>query len=407
MQLNIFQNTICEMYQRMLSFGAWPGPQLQEIPGKGVPHVHEIVVGMKCMPSPEEFREMCKTHGRLAGSPLPQTCKYHESVGDAHLREALGKTCSGCRDEKADGKKESQSPPQAASNLTTTIEVDDAANFNRHPHIEQQSLSHPKRPRPYPTPETGEHSAANSVPMSRQPSGHVPNSHGNPMNTNGQRFQNSRQAGLSHGTNFGFPFPGGYNNMGQALMANSGMQHSSNGTHTAAISQAHVFGNPATHSGPMDRPFFGFENTTFGPNATGIESTHFDYSPYAHGSSMDFRNQGNPFMGPPMIQGMSPQMLASVVQTPYMDFMDPARSSTNRPTGAISPATSENNRPMSPLENIDQMQPELQHAGNNFGGLQGNSDDDPDYSHLDLAGLEGLLAQNNDSQEDTKTMIQF
>ena len=405
-QLHIFENTICEMYQRMLRLGTWPGNPLEEIPGKGVPHVHDIVERMGCMPNAEEFKEMCKAHGRAANLPLPQTCKIHETVGFSHLRDASGVPCSGCRDEKADRKKESQSPSQAASNLTTTIEVDDAAKFQSHPHIEQQSLSHPKRPCPYPTPETGEHSAANSVPMSRQPSGHVPNSHGNPMDMNGQGYHNSGLADLNHGTNFGFPSPGGYNNMEQGLRVISGVQHSSNGTHTAGINQAHVFGNPATHSGPMDSPYFDFENTTFGPNAPGIDPMHFEQSPYAHGPSMVFRNQGNPFMGQPVIQGMSPQMRGRVVHTQYMGITDPARSSTNRPTGATSPVTSENNRHMGALENIDRMPLDLQPTGNNFGASHGIWGDDPNYPQFYLTDLEELVAQNNSSQEDTKTMIQ-
>ena len=383
-QLNIFENTIYEMYQRLLQHAPWPGQALEEIPGKGAPHVHDIVIRMGCMPSEEEFVQIRKTHGRFAdGKGL---CKKHETVGDGSLRRASGGVCGMCVAEEADGKIESKSPSQAAPNVIRTIEFTNAAHSNGHRHIEQQSICHPNRPRHYPTPETEEQSAANSAAISRQPSHHASNSHGNPMDMNGWRHHSSGLADSNYATPFGFPPLEGYNNMEQELMLNSGMQHLSYGAHMGAFNPNHGFGNLATPSGAMDSSLFDLDNTNFGVHATGNDPMHVSPLLNADGSLTDFRNPDvearDPFMGESIMPALSPQMRARGAQERYRDIMNPAGNSANRPNGAISPAMSAGNRPIGGLEHNDQLPPDLQHAGSSTGRSQGNQDDNPDLSHF-------------------------
>lgn len=354
--LNMFEDTVYEMYVKLRDNGLWPGEALEDLPGKGAPHVHDIVVGMGCMPEAKQFKK-------------EEFCPRHETVADGTLGRATGKPCLGCLAEKADGMKASQSPPQAATNLTRTTEFGGAVDLNGHRHIEQQPSSYPIRPRPYPTPETEEQSTANSAAMSRQPSRHAPNSHGNPMDMNGPRHHNSGLAG----------FPPLYKNMEQDSMLNPRMQHPSYGAHTGGFDPNHGFGNSATHSGTIHTPVFDLENTTFGFNATGI-----DPSFNADGSFMGFRNPdvapADPFMGGPPTRS---------AQNQFMEYINRPGSSTNRPLGTVSPAMSANNRLMGALENIDRMPPDPQRAGNSFGISQGNWDDNFDFSQYYQTEWEG------------------
>ena len=405
-QLNILENTLYATYQILFDNGLWPGPRLESIPGKGVPHVHDIVTGMGCMPSEEQFKEIYKTHGGFGDGK--QFCRHHETVGDGILNRASGKRCSRCPEVKADGKKGSESPSQAATNLTRTTEFSDAANFNGPRHTELQPLSHPMRLQSYPTPETEEQSAANSAAMSRQPSHHTPNSYGSPMDMNGRRNHNSGPADLNQATNYGSPGSPSldeYNTMEQGSMPRSRMHHPSYGAPMGGFDSNHSFGNP----GAMDGPGFGIQGTDFGVNAAGIDPNRGNPFFNPSGSLPYLGNQDDPYMGQPTTQAVTPQIRASGVQNPYMGIMGLARSSSNGPTGAISSAMSTYNDLMGASGNHDQMPADPPSAGNCTGRSQGNLADTFDFDHFYQAvwdGFENMGASQVDATTIDPGMIQ-